>query len=104
MQNFMEIQDGHFQLSQKVADLAWNDSTDVLIFQILPCTVEAKKYELNPESYHFFSFLEPEPYQQDAATQHCSHHAVTVPADAYLQSPCVPVCFKTWENPQHKTV
>jgi hypothetical protein len=26
MQNFMEIQDGHFQLSQKVADLAWNDS------------------------------------------------------------------------------
>jgi hypothetical protein len=22
----MEIQDGHFQLCQKVADLAWNDS------------------------------------------------------------------------------
>jgi hypothetical protein len=29
MQNFMEIQDGHFQLCQKVADLAWNDSLNI---------------------------------------------------------------------------
>jgi hypothetical protein len=28
MQYFMEIQDGHFQLSQKVADFAWNDSQE----------------------------------------------------------------------------
>jgi hypothetical protein len=31
MQNFMEIQDGHFQLCQKVADLAWNDSNYTVI-------------------------------------------------------------------------